>query len=91
MKLEIFSIHDSATEMYGRPFFMVARGQALRSFKDEINRVDNSNDLAKHPDDFSLYHLGSFDDNTGSFQLFDIPEQVVRGKDIAAMGSNAKE
>lgn len=80
MKQLVVSVHDSAAGVFGRPFFVVARGQAIRSFSDEVQRVAPDNDLAKHPDDFTLYALAEFDDSTGEF-LSGSPEVLIRGKD----------
>lgn len=86
MKLTMCAVYDSATQMFGRPFFMVAAGQAIRSFKDEVTRGDPNSDLFKHPDDFNLYCLGIFDDSDGSMQLNSSPDLLVRGKDMKELG-----
>lgn len=80
MNLLIVSVRDGASAAFGRPFFVVARGQAIRSFQDEVNRQDNNNDLHKHPEDFDLYCVGIFDDNTGQI-VGQPPELLIRGKD----------
>lgn len=82
MILQVCSIKDSASDLFGRPFYTQALGQATRSFRDEVNRKELNNDLNKHPDDFTLYHLGSFDDNSGRFTVYEEPRLVVRGKDV---------
>ncbi|AXH75193.1 MAG: nonstructural protein [Microviridae sp.] len=82
MIMQLFSIYDSASGLFGRPMFMVSRGQAVRSFTDEVNRNDPQNDLYKHPSDFTLYHLGAFDDADGSFNLVK-PDAVIRGVDAS--------
>lgn len=83
MRIEIVAIYDSASQMFGRPFFVQVTGMAVRSFGDEVKRADAQNDLYKHPEDFSLYHLGTFDDSIGSFVLPSAPVLLVRGKDLA--------
>lgn len=80
MILVMCAVRDSATEMYGRPFFVQSRNVALRSFTDEVRRKDQNNDLNKHPDDFALYSLGMFDDNSGEFRQ-DI-SLIARAKDL---------
>lgn len=82
MMLFICSVRDSAAQAFGRPFFVSAIGQALRSFMDEVNRVDANNDLNKHPGDFELFHLGTFDDNTGVVSSLPQPQCYARGKDV---------
>jgi len=81
MNLKVCAIWDSAMEAYGRPIFCQALGQALRSFQDEINRPAEDNNLNKHPDDFILYELGTFDDNAGRFVCPPDPILLARGKD----------
>ncbi|WNK13269.1 MAG: nonstructural protein [Microvirus sp.] len=81
MNLQICAVYDSATQMFGRPFFVQARGHALRSFTDEVNKGDKQSDISNHSDDFDLYHFGHFDDNSGIWHLLDKPDLLIRGKD----------
>lgn len=80
MNLLIVSVRDGASAAFGRPFFVVARGQAIRSFQDEVNRQADNNDFNKHPEDFDLYVIGAFDDNSGQV-IGQPPELLIRGKD----------
>jgi len=82
MKLNICTVKDRAAEAYGRPMFVPSTGVALRSFSDEINRNSADNQLYNHPDDFDLYDLGIFDDNTGLFELHDQPKLLSLGKQV---------
>lgn len=63
MKLNIYAIFDSATNAYMQPFPMQSDGQALRAFTDLAVRADH--DIGQHPEDYSLWRVGSFDDNEG--------------------------
>lgn len=79
----VCAVRDSAAGVFGQPFFVAAIGQATRSFSDEVNRAAADNVVYAHPDDFVLYELGIFDDESG---LFSLPEsgsirEVLRGKD----------
>jgi hypothetical protein len=82
MKLVLCSVKDRAADAYGRPMFVPSIGVAIRSFSDEINRIDPDNQLANHPDDFDLYELGEFDDNSGLFALHDQPKLISLGKQV---------
>ena len=82
MKLEIFSIKDNAAQSYGRPFFVPAIGLAVRSFSDEVNRPAEDNQFYKHPSDFDLYHIGSFNDETAEFDLLMFPKVISRGVEV---------
>jgi hypothetical protein len=82
MKLVLCTVKDRAADAYGRPMFVPSIGVAIRSFSDEINRNDPENQLFNHPDDFDLYELGEFDDNSGLFALHDQPKLVSLGKQV---------
>ena len=78
----IVSVKDRAADVFNRPFFVPHRNVAIRDFTDEVNRVAADNQLNKHPDDFDLYLLGQFDDNSGTFTAEEAPMVLVRGKDV---------
>jgi len=82
MKLSICSVKDRAADAYGRPMFVPSTGVAIRSFSDEINRSDADNQLHNHPDDFDLFEFGTFDDNTGEFELHEQPKLLSLGKQV---------
>lgn len=83
MILVVCAVKDSATDTFGKPFFVHSLGQAMRSFKDEVMRSDPNNELFKHPDDFTLWSLCDFDDQTGQFATVKtVCEPVFRGKDV---------
>lgn len=64
MKLNIYAIYDTATGAYMRPFFMQSDGQATRAISDLVQ--DENHEVGKHPEDYSLFRVGIFDDNTGT-------------------------
>lgn len=79
MKHVVVSVHDSASGLFGRPVFVAAAGQAVRSFADEVN--SDKGDLANHAEDFTLYKLGEFDDASGQFSS-EGATVLARGKDL---------
>jgi len=82
MKQIICTVKDRAADAYGRPMFVPSAGVAIRSFSDEINRNNAENQLFNHPDDFDLYELGEFDDNTALFTLHEQPKLLSLGKQV---------
>jgi len=82
MKLTLCTVKDRAADAYGRPMFVPSTGIAIRSFSDEINRQSEDNQMYNHSDDFDLYELGEFDDNTGLFSLHDQPKLLTLGKQV---------
>ena len=68
---QIFTVHDSKAEAYLPPFYLPARGAALRSFSDTAN--DASHAFNQHPGDYTLFALGTYDDSSSSFDLLPTP------------------
>lgn len=64
MKLTMYSLYDSAAEAYMRPFFFLTDGQAIRSFEDIC--MDATHEVAKHPECYSLWKIGYFQDNNAT-------------------------
>lgn len=62
-KFRVFSAHDSKLSIFLPPFFVQHLGQALRMWEDSVNSPDTL--VAKHPSDFVLYEIGTFDDEHG--------------------------
>lgn len=85
-KLVVMAVFDSAIQAYGRPIFVPAVGAGMRSFMDEVNRVQEGNALNAHSDDFELRSLGLFDEETGRFETPDEIVTVARGKDVKREG-----
>lgn len=80
MEQQIIAIRDKALEAFMRPFFAPAIQAAVRSFQDEVQR--DGSEMAKHPSDYSLWHFGSFNDNTGAFNIKERPELIVEAANV---------
>lgn len=61
--INIYAIRDDQVDAYAQPFFSPTNGSALRAFADHVNEAGTA--ANKHPRDFSLYHLGTYDEHTG--------------------------
>lgn len=72
MHLQIVTIRDLKTNTYSAPQFIHSIGGYLRGMGDVVNGP-KENDLAKHPEDFEVWHLGTWCDNTGQWHLFETP------------------
>lgn len=64
--LIVVTIHDAALGAFMRPWFAQSAGQARRMFGDEVARPES--DLHKHPADYSLYQIGTFDDDSAELK-----------------------
>lgn len=81
MKHYVFCVKDRLADVFGQPFQQANRASAIRAFSDSVNAVGDTNMLNKHPDDFDLYELGTFDDNSGMYAT-GVPEVIALGKEI---------
>lgn len=82
MQYYVCCVFDVAAGVFSRPFFTASAGLALRSFTDEVNRADVNNPMNTHPGDFQLFHLGSFDDESGEFKQDSRPTRVCLASDV---------
>lgn len=80
MELKIFALYDEKAITYARPFFLPHKGQAIRLFSDLA--TDSSQEIGRHPEDYSLYHLGTYDDITGRFENLQVPEFISRASEF---------
>jgi len=66
MKTQLYGIFDTAAGVYQKPFFGQSDGEVIRSFQDIS--VDAEHPIGRHPEHYSLYRLGTFDDNNGKVE-----------------------
>lgn len=63
MKLNSYTIFDSAPAVYHPPLFMQSDAEALRFFDDQC--IKQGSPIANHPEHYTLFRNGVFDQNTG--------------------------
>jgi len=85
MKLNIYTIYDTASGAYMRPFFGQSDGQAVRSFKDISTDADH--EIGKHPEDYSLWRIGAFNDQTAKIDPED-KECLATALELVAAARN---
>jgi len=54
---------DAKTNVFGLPFTQHNEAMAMRSFQRAA--IDPNSDVSLFPDDFALFQLGEYDDDTG--------------------------
>lgn len=74
MKIRAFAVYDAKIGAHMQPFFMDTNAAAIRAFIDLAQ--DQRTMIAKHPEDFTLMHLGSYDEETGTFENNKTPESL---------------
>lgn len=81
MKYILCSIHDRSVNAYQPVYTVRAEGEAIRNFMDAI-ASEQSGALHKHPDDFDLYVVGSFNDDSGEITPCQ-PKKIGDGKQLS--------
>lgn len=82
MKIIIVAVRDQKADAFGNPWYAQTVPMALRHFSDAVNNPDPTNQWRNHPEDFALYHLGTFDQQTAQFDPIFPPTQLVVASDI---------
>lgn len=87
-KLIMVAVRDLAIQAFNRPFFVPAVGAAVRSFSDEVNRKAQENVMSHHPEDFELWELGTFDEDSGQLSPVDVARCIARAKDLVIVSKD---
>lgn len=77
MRMIVLAVFDVQSQSFARPIFVASRGVGSRMLADEINRAAQDNVMYMHPEDFRLFELGEFDDQSGLFVCHQLPQLVV--------------
>ena len=76
MKHQLLSIRDSKADYYNQVITLKTVEEGVRAFGELV--TDQRSMISKHPEDFDLYHLGEFDDQTGLIVTWDAPKHVMK-------------
>lgn len=82
----VCAVRDVKAEAYLPPFFVLRVDQARRMFGDACVQVDEKGErspFGKHPEDYQLYIVGQWDEESGLLSGFqDGPRFVSGGVDF---------
>jgi len=78
--LKVFAVYDKKAKAYRFPHFHSQAGQAVRSFEDGVNEPNT--EIAKHPEDFTLYQIGEFDDASGKISGLNAPMHIEEANNL---------
>ena len=87
MKLNVYTIFDTATGAHMRPFFLHADAQAARMFGDIC--ADKEHEVGKHPEDYSLCRIGVWDDQSAQMTNEGVDVLVTGLECMSAERNNA--
>jgi len=74
MKINVYAIKDAKAGIFHPPFFSQNHATATRSANHsarDAHSLSNS-----HPEDFAIYHIGTFDDESGKLSVMPTPDFV---------------
>lgn len=74
MDVCIFAVYDTKAKTYLPPFFSLNEATAVRAFAQVVN--DPSLDFYRSPEDYTLFHIGRFDDAEGMLIPTQMPMMV---------------
>ncbi len=90
MKVQCYAIFDTCSGIYEKPFFSTADDLVRREFQDIATSAEHP--ISKHPEHYSLWRLGIFDNNTGKITdeknecLWQAVEAISQSQSIANLG-----
>jgi hypothetical protein len=83
MQTNLYSVYDQAAESYTTPMALKSDGQAKRAFCDHVMKDESA---AKFPEDYSIWYVGKFDDQTGQLiQEKTDPRKLMTGMEAIAV------
>ena len=71
MRLVLFTVHDSKTEAFIQPYYALTVAAGLRMFETAAN--DDNQNFHRHAGDYTLFELGTFDQDSAKFDLHHTP------------------
>lgn len=83
MQLIAYCVYDNKSLVYAPPFFAPTDGSAIRSFRELAN--DSNTTVGRHPSDFVLYAVGSYNDANGAFTPLSPLRHVVDASALIAL------
>jgi len=79
MLIKMFVIYDVKAQFYNKPFYCQNDNVALRAFTDLAN--DKDTDVGKHPTDFILFSVGTYEDTTAEIKSTE-PHVLARAHEL---------
>lgn len=85
----VFTIFDEKARAYLPPFFLPEDGMAIRTFSDCVNAKDHQ--FAAHPHDYTLFKIGTWDNNIAFLETFNAPQSLGNGVEFVTTPESAYE
>lgn len=59
----LFSVRDNKAGFFLPPFLLISEGEAIRAFEEAT--LNTQSPISQHPEDYTLFSLGHFDEVSG--------------------------
>ena len=82
METIMYTVYDSKGKVFQRPKYARNETDVRRAVEHIVNTQAEGNLLNEYPEDFEVYSLGTFDDQTGKFTLPSAPVHICRAIDL---------
>lgn len=80
MILQVMAVYDAKARSYAKPFFVAHVDVGKRAFMTHANTPGN--EMYENPEDFTLFHLGSWNDENARYLDTVEPVQVAFAANI---------
>lgn len=88
MKTTMYTVFDDKADIYTPPFFQGTDGMAMRAFSQACTNAEHP--FSKNPEDYHLYKVGSFDDETGKVESYE-PVLLLNAIEVVSAAKAEKE
>lgn len=82
MFLKMFTVFDSKAAAFLQPFFAPTTAVAIRSFSQAART--QGHDFNQYAEDYTLFELGEFDQETAKIMLRDTPTSICLASTVLA-------
>lgn len=77
MKQKLYMTFDSKTAVFSNLHVQLSDAAAVRKFGDLVNDGNlQNNEFFRHPEDYSLFYVGEYDDESGEL-IGSLPKSLV--------------
>lgn len=83
------AVYDAKARSFARPFFVAHTDLGIRAFRDHANTPGN--EMYSNAEDFTLFSLGTWNDENGAFLLRQLPEQVAFAANVRGVVNVQRE
>lgn len=84
--IKLYTVVDKASGTSNHPMPFTTERDARDGLAQVVN--DPQTSIAKHPDDFDLFHLGDYNPREMSFDLHDKPLLICNAKQLLKVSIN---